>query len=182
MRRRGNETPLGSALGAYVRRLDRGGRHLAAARVADAWPEAVGPDIARHTAHVFLREGELVVHVDSPVWAAELSAMSEALRQAVNTAIGEELVRTVRFTVSKHVRGERLREEGEREVEDSYDEDKVEPVPLSEWDIEQVRQSAAVIADEGLREAAIRATVKDLEWKRGLARRDAQREAPRQGL
>jgi hypothetical protein len=173
MKRRDGEQPLASALSAYVRRLDRGGKHLAAARVAAAWPEAVGPDIARHTSGVFLRDGELVAYVDSPVWAAELSAMGEPLRKVVNTALGEELVGSVRFSVSKRVGEQRARESAERATEEFYSEDQVDTVPLDPQEIEQVRQSASVIGDPELREAAIRATVKDLEWKRGLARRDA---------
>lgn len=182
MRRRASETPLGAALSAYVRRLDRGGGHLASARVTEAWPQAVGADIARHTAGIFLREGELVVYVDSPVWATELTALAEPLRKALNTTLGEELVRATRFTVSKKVSSERQRERHEQETEDFYAEDKVEPVPLGKAEVEQVRKSASVIKDEELREAAIRATVKDLEWKRGLARRNAQPKPPRQGL
>ena len=168
--RREKQTPLADALAAYVRRLDRGGGHLAAARATEAWPEAAGPDIARHTAGVFLREGELVVYVDSPVWATELTALGEQLRTRLNETLGEELVRAIRFTASRKVQEQRERDAADRDSEEFYAEDKVEPVPLSATEIEQVRQSAAVIRDKGLREAAVRATVKDLEWKRGLER------------
>jgi hypothetical protein len=176
--RRERETPLADALAAYVRKLDRGGGHLVAARVTEAWPRAAGHDIARHTAGVFLREGELVVYVDSSVWATELTALGEQLRKSLNETLGQELVRTIRFTVSRKVHEERQRERAEQETEDFYAEDLVEPVPLTDAEIEQVGRSAAVIKDESLREAAIRATVKDLEWKRGLERREAAGEPP----
>jgi hypothetical protein len=180
--RRERETPLADALAAFVRRLDRGGGHLAAARVTEAWPQAAGHDIARHTAGVFLREGELVVYVDSSVWATELTALGEQLRKALNETLGQELVRTIRFTVSRKVHEERQREQAEQETDDFYAEDFVESGQLTDPEIEQVRQSAAVIKDESLREAAIRATLKDLEWKRGLQRRDVAGEAaPNEG-
>lgn len=171
MSRRGREIRLGDALGPLVRRMDRGGG-LAAARVAEEWPVAAGPEIARHTAGVFLRNGELVVYVDSPVWATELAALSETLRTAVNARLGQELVSTIRFTVSRKVEDQRARLEAESKVDESYTEDVVESVPLSEAEVAQVRSSASVIRDERLREVVIRATIKDLEWKRGTALRD----------
>lgn len=178
---RHGEGSLGDALSSFVRRLDREGG-LAAARVAEEWPEAAGPEIARHTAGVFLRRGELVVYVDSPIWATELSALHETLRQALNSRLGQELVRTIRFTVSRKVEQLRSREDEESKTEASYTEDVVESAPLSETEVAQVRRSASVIRDEKLREVVVRATVKDLEWKRGLALREAAAKKDEQGL
>ena len=172
---------LGDVLGPLLSSLDRNGG-LAAARAAEEWKEAAGPEIARHTAGVFLRGDELVVNVDSPVWATELSALGETLRQSLNARLGQELVRTIRFTVSRNVEAKRARERDEAKSVESYTEDVVEPVALSAAEVEQVRRSASVIRDEGLREAVIRATVKDLEWKRGMARREARSDEGEQGL
>lgn len=177
--RRG-EVRLGDALGSLVRSIDSGGG-IAAARVAEEWKEAAGQEIARHTAGVFVRGDELVVYVDSPIWATELSALHETLRQALNELLGQDLVRSIRFTVSRKVEEQRSREHAEEASIDSYTEDVVEPVALTEAELDQVRSSASVIRDEGLREAVLRATVKDLEWKRGLARRDAALREHEQG-
>jgi len=178
---RGREIRLGDALGPLVRKMDRGGG-MAAARVAEEWPEAAGSEIARHTAGVFLRKGELVVYVDSPVWATELSALHETLRDALNTRLGQELVSIIRFTVSRKVEEQRTRLEAEASVKESYTEDVVESVPLTETEVEQVRSSASVIRDERLREVVVRATIKDLEWKHGIARRAVADEEGEQGL
>ena len=174
MRKRVTQTTLGDALWGYLRRVDKKG-DLARAQVAEVWLEAVGPEIAKHTADVHLREGELVVYVDSPVWATELTALSARLRQNVNECLGQELVGAMRFSVSRKVSVQRMREAQAEEDEQFYEEDKVEPEPLTEAEIEQVRQSAAAIRNPDLRETVIRATVKDLEWKRGLEKRDSER-------
>ena len=171
MSERGREIRLGDALGPLLRRMDRGGG-MAAARVAEEWPGAAGPEIARHTSGVFLRNGVLVVYVDSPIWATELSALHETLRTALNARLGQELVSAIRFTVSRKVEDQRTRLEAESKVDESYTEDVVESVTLSEAEVAQVRSSASVIRDERLREVVIRATIKDLEWKRGIALRD----------
>ena len=178
--RRG-EGRLGDALGSFVRKLDREGG-IAAARVAEEWPESAGPEIARHTAGVFLRKGELVVYVDSPIWATELSALHETLRETLNSRLGQELVRTIRFTVSRKVDEQRSREAEESKVDASYTEDVVESAPLSAVEVAQVRQSASVIRDDKLREVVVRATLKDLEWKHGIALRDAASKKDPQGL
>lgn len=175
MRPRREGARLGDALGSYVRRLDRSGL-LGAARVVEAWPEAAGPEIVKHTAGVFLRKGELVVYVDSPVWATELAALSGPLREALNQRLGEELVRTIRFTVSRKVTEGQALARSEKETDEFYAEDVVEPVALSDAEVEQVRRSASAIRNETLRETVIRATVKDLEWKRGVARSNEARE------
>lgn len=172
MRKRNTQTTLGDALSGYLRRLDRGG-NLTQARVVEAWPKAVGPDIARHTSGVHVRGDELVVYVDSPVWATELSALSTQLAQRLNECLGEDLVGAMRFTVSRKVSEQRTREAQSDEDDLFYAEDKVEPVPLGEAELEQVRQSAAAIRNLDLRETVIRATVKDLEWKRGIEQRDS---------
>jgi hypothetical protein len=68
----------------------------------------------------------------------------------------------------------------ETDSEEFYREDDVEPVPLSEVERAQVEASAASIPDAALREAVVRATVSDLEWKKGIAVRNS-RESARDG-
>ena len=167
-RRHGSSTDLSSALGKVVRRLDRasggGWRNV---RATEVWPDVVGPTIAGHTGRLFLRGSELVVYVDSPIWAAELAAMSELLRARLNEALGKEDVRSLRFTVSREVSVEQKRRRREqRDVEEG--EHRVEPRPLSEQELDEVRESVSAIENDALREAAFRATVKHLEWSKGI--------------
>lgn len=176
MSKRAGQTSLGDALGGYLRRIDRGGG-LTQARVIEAWPDAVGSQIAQHTAGIHVRGGELIVYVDSPVWATELTALSATLVESVNTSLGQELVGSIRFSVSRKVHEQRALEAREADDELFYAEDRVGSEPLSEAEVEQIRQSASAIRDPGLREEVVRVTVKDLEWKRAIAKRDAEQGA-----
>ena len=57
-------------------------------RVAEAWEIVAGPSAASHTTGAHVRDGELVVYVDSPVWATELSALAALYRQEINKQPG----------------------------------------------------------------------------------------------
>jgi len=182
MTRKGKQRYLNEGLDGLIKRLDRksGGSYFQM-RVAQAWDQVAGPSVAAHTTGTHLREGEMVVHVDSPIWATELSALSERYRVEVNSFLGQEAVKAVRFTVSRKVERVRALETQERETDEFYDADKVESVKLSPTELRQVEESASTIPDKELREVVIRATVADLEWKKGLARhsgRETPREAP----
>jgi hypothetical protein len=181
-RRRGNMTDLDSALNGLLGRLDRKNSGAwTAAKVAVLWADVAGPIVNAHTTGVHLRDGTLVVYVDSHARANDLSALSERYRVAMNSGLGKESVKKVSFTVSRKVSDERRLQVAEEETAEFYREDDVEPVPLTPTERAQVEASAAGIPDERLREAVIRATVKDLEWKRGIAQRNS-REEPRDGV
>jgi hypothetical protein len=162
---RGKNWSLNDALQDFAKRLDRYG-NIPKARAVNAWGEVVGSDINSHTMGAGLRDGEMLVFVDSAAWANELSMMAEDLRSRVNSAIGEDLVTSIRFAVSSRVRtrdDERLKEE---EKKNFYARDESEPTPLTPTEVEQVAHSASVISNEKLREAAIRATIASLERKK----------------
>jgi hypothetical protein len=180
MKGRGRQTQLGVSLHAVLGRLDRknaGG--AASARVGSAWVAIVGPAVQSHTTGAYMRNGTLIVYVDSPVWATELSAMSERYRGAINEEIGQELVRAIRFTVSKKVSEQHRIVGEEKESDDFYGQDKVPSIALTPTELQQVTASVAEISDLELREAVLRATVKDLEWKKGIATHNS-REEPRE--
>ena len=169
MKRFGKQTQLGPALDATVRRLDRKG-HAAStsARVLMAWQAMADGVISAHTTGAHLREGVLIVYVDGNSWATHFSAMSEQYRKALNEALGQELVSGLRFIVSRKVSEEHRLRQAEEETE-FYREDAAQPVPLSGVEIAQIQASVAEIPDEELREAVLRATVKDMEWKKGVS-------------
>ena len=182
MNRRGRQTQLGASLQSMLGRLGRrnaGGE--VSARVGAAWLAVVGPSVQSHTTGAYMREDTLIVYVDSPAWATELSAMSERYRGAINEEIGQELVRAIRFTVSRKVVEQHRIVTEAREADDFYSEDNVPSVALTPAELVQVVSSVAAIPDLELREAVLRATVKDLEWKRGIAARNS-REEPRERL
>jgi hypothetical protein len=164
MSRRGRSTGLGHALDSLITRLDRRGRGAyQAARVTHAWEKVSTGFAAAHTTGAYLKEEVLHVYVDGNSWASLLTASAEQYRTAMNEELGEELVGAIRFSVSKGVSpGSRkpsmTSEEGEEQAPPP-----VERVELSETERAQVEASVAVIPDEGLRDAVLRATVSNLE-------------------
>ncbi len=180
--RKGRQTDLAGALGALTRRLDRGGGgRLMQVRVAEAWGRIAGETVADHTARAHLRNGELVVYVDSPIWATELSALAGPYAEALNEELGHNTVKAVRFAISQRVERERRQAAAEPAEDARYLTDEFEPAPLSEVERAQVEASAASIPGEALREAVIKATVAGMEREKG--RRAAnERQEPRDGL
>jgi hypothetical protein len=164
-KRRGRLVRLGDVVGGLVRPSDRQGG-LLKAKVLEAWPEIAGPEIARHTVGMGVRGGELNVHVDSHAWAAQLALLAEDLRGRLNSVLGEEAVRSVRFTVSRAVDDARYGEESEAKARRRYGGEPVEPRPLSEAEIREIEEEAQTIESETLREAAIRARMRDREVKK----------------
>jgi hypothetical protein len=140
-----------------------------------AWDLVADGVVSSHTTGAHLREGILIVYVDGNSWATHFTAMSEQYRRALNEALGRELVSGMRFVVSRKVAEQHRLRRNEEETEEFYQRDSIDPMPLSDEELAQVRASVAEIPDGELREAVLRATVKDLEWKKAL---DAQTGLP----
>jgi hypothetical protein len=181
MSRRGRQTDLQPALQSAMRRLDRKGHGAyTAARVMAAWGSVAAGIVASHTTGVHLRDQDLIIYVDGNSWATHFAAAAEQYRSAINKDLGEELVGQLRFVVSRKVAAEhRLRRADEAAAEEQR-KGTIESVPLSETELAQIQASVAEIPDEELRQAVYRATVKDLEWKKGVAAQN-DREASREG-
>ena len=170
MRRKGKGVDLGTSLQRLAERLDRKNKGaLLQTRVAELWAQVAGPAVLEHTTDAYLRGGELVVSVDLPIWATELSALSGEYIKRLNEGLGQDRVTSIRFTVSRSVGEKRRLEAVERQGREEAERDRVESIPLSETERAQVEASASTIEDAELREAVIRATVADLEWKKGVS-------------
>lgn len=177
-KRQGRITGLGSALEGLVGRLDRkAGGAGTQARLIKLWEEVAGPIVLSHTTGVHLRDGVLVVYVDSNARANDMAALSEIYRTKLNSGLGKDAVNKVAFTVSRKVMDEMRLAIVEEELDEFYREDDVDPIPLTENERAQVESSAASIPDAELKEAVIRATVTDLEWKKGIAAHNSRERA-----
>ena len=77
-----------------------------------AWVKEVGPQISKVTKPLSMSEGVLNVSVKSPTWANELSMLKGRLIEKLNRALGEEVVRDIRFRIGLRS-GEVLRCPGE---------------------------------------------------------------------
>lgn len=183
MARRRRTIGIGEALDDVVRKADPSGKRHGARAVAE-WSRVVGDEIARHTRGFALREKrELVVFVDSPAWANQLSLMSAELVDRLNSHLGRNEVRTLRFTVSRKVSDEMKWSAEEDAVDEFYAPDPTEPVALTEREREQALHIAGSVRDPELRELALRVMIKDLERKKGARESAAQgsRKTPTDG-
>jgi hypothetical protein len=81
---------VGDAVG---RELARFGVDVGIAPIVDAWPAAVGPEIARNAWPARLgRDGSLRVHTADSVWAFELGTRAEEIRSQLGDAAPARLV------------------------------------------------------------------------------------------
>ena len=159
--------PLRSLASGVIQKADSSGRRYGSLAV-EAWPKVVGDEIARHTRGFALRDNqELVVFVDGAAWANQLSLMSEDLRVRLNTHLGDNAVKTLRFTVSRAVAEATIREGAELAVDEYYAAEVPDPKPLDHVELEQARHVAGAVRDTELREAALKVMIKDLEQKKG---------------
>jgi hypothetical protein len=123
---------------AVSRELQRFGTPAGLAPIVEAWPRAVGPEIARNAWPARIgRDGTLHVHVSASAWAFELTHLEARIRDA----LGQEQPRRIRFTVGP------LPEPVLDEPESSR---RHVPEPTAA-DVKRAAEIAAPIADENLR-------------------------------
>jgi hypothetical protein len=138
------------------RELSRFGPAAGLAAVVEAWPAAVGPEIARNAWPARIaRDGTLHVHTSSAAWAFELGQLEPRLRER----LGEDAPRRLRFAVGP------LPELGP-EASEQRGGGGVEPGPT---DRERGAALAAGIGDQNLREVVAEAAA----WS--LANADSDR-------
>jgi hypothetical protein len=151
-----------------VGRIDPHGRRHEGEVVA-AWPAACGEEIAAHTLCHSFKEGELLVFVDTPTWANELSLMAEELRGRLDGVVPDAGVREIRFVVSKRVADAARAADEERLTTAGPDADVV-PAPLSDEELAEIERASKGIADADLRAAAEALMRRDMELKKGRER------------
>lgn len=181
---------VGAEIKNLVGEIERGNPDLSAsARIKRAWNMTVDKRIQEHVTAVFVvpetGATEVIVYVDSSIWATELNMQSELLRLNLNLELNRvfseylrmeddtEQVRSLSFQVSRDVYKapnikmttfEQL-EEQERRLSE------IEPGVLSDEEKASLQEAAAHIENEELREAAYLAAKKNLEWQKGINRR-----------
>jgi predicted nucleic acid-binding Zn ribbon protein len=85
-----------------VRDVCRSCRHEADAEMTQVWEHwntAVGETIARNAQPAAFRGSTLVVVVSSSVWRQELRYLKATIIENVNTALGQALVKEIKFKV-----------------------------------------------------------------------------------
>ena len=141
--------PLGDALQRELKAL---GPNSAMSETVQAWPAAVGPEIARNAWPArFQRDGTLIVHTADAIWAFELGHRA--------ASISERLPGTPKLTFVAGPLPEPPASEG------------TAPTPPAAT-LEERRRAAewaAAIEDEGLRKAVEKAAAASLAAARGAA-------------
>lgn len=75
---------------------------VVSSRVFDVWPTAVGEAIAGHAQPHSLREGMLIVHVDSSVWLAQLERFRKRqIREKLNRELPYPMVEKIIFRIGE---------------------------------------------------------------------------------
>ncbi len=77
---------------AFKRRLRLGGPNLVEI-LASLWPRLVGKPIAQHSQPVAFDAGTLTLLTNCPSWAAQLQQMPEEIQAAINSFLGEPVVK-----------------------------------------------------------------------------------------
>jgi hypothetical protein len=146
-------------IGDEVRReLSRFGPALGMTEIVAAWPEAVGPAIARNAWPARLaRDGTLHVTTSSSAWAFELTHLTATIRAKLGERMDVPTPRALRFAVGP------LPELGSDPVPSSQ-RTVPSPSPAARAAGERI---AAPIADEALREAVARAAAASLAAAEG---------------
>jgi len=69
-------------------------------RIWELWEDAVGEAIAQNAKPGAFKKDVLLVHVSSSVWMQQLRFLKQDLLSRINFALGQELVREIRFKIA----------------------------------------------------------------------------------
>jgi len=105
--RGGQPVAVGSVLDRILSGLKIEERVVTAA-ATDLWPEVVGPEVARRTHAVGVREGELLVEVQGAVWMGHLAVLRHGILDDVNGRLpAEARLRGIRLVPMRGKEGSR---------------------------------------------------------------------------
>jgi predicted nucleic acid-binding Zn ribbon protein len=94
MRKKDNQQTIKDALEQMIRYYGMGPK-LDEIKIGKLWDEHMGPMIARHTNNIFLKQGTLIVELDSAALKQELSYGKERIKKTMNEGLGKESVSEV---------------------------------------------------------------------------------------
>ena len=64
--------------------------------IIDQWEEIVGSDLATKISAVAISGSELIVRVDDPAWASQISWLENQLLDKITRLVGEEKITSIR--------------------------------------------------------------------------------------
>ena len=63
----------------------------------NAWPKVIGSAVASKTLRPYIKEGKMMIKVPSAPLRHELNMMRTAIAGAINTEVGKEVVKELKF-------------------------------------------------------------------------------------
>ncbi|HOO20996.1 MAG TPA: DUF721 domain-containing protein, partial [Kiritimatiellia bacterium] len=91
--------PLGTIVDGVLRGMKLGA-HVHMTKITDAWPDIVGPQIARHTRPAHLENRVLTVFVAHPAWLMELrGAPAAEILSRLQDRTGKQIVASIRWSI-----------------------------------------------------------------------------------
>ncbi|MBQ8456868.1 MAG: DUF721 domain-containing protein [Prevotella sp.] len=66
-------------------------------RLVEAWPQVVGPVIARYTLNTYIYNQTLYVRLSNPALRSDLSMMRTELVKKLNDVAGQQIIVDIRF-------------------------------------------------------------------------------------
>lgn len=165
----GDQVPVKDLVDKTIDKLGKGNKKaLRAAYVQTIWEQVAPEEVLEHTDNVFLfmKDGkrEMVIYVDSPIWAAELTACKDRFRMYVEQRMGEGPIDTLRFQASSMAYKKKTFKK--REAEDAKTRADVGEVPLTNDEKNKIDEQTDSIEDEDLRNALRQAWIKSKEWQK----------------
>ena len=91
---RSNTQKIGEVIRAYLKESGLE-KPLKERELVQSWESLLGKSVARATTRIYLKDGKLVVYLNSSVVRNELFMLQEEIRRKLNEAAGEEMVRTI---------------------------------------------------------------------------------------
>jgi len=87
---------IGSIIGNIIENLNIRNK-LNISNIFSQWEKIVGAEIYKKAKHQKIARGILYISVTTSTWANELNLMSGQLIEKINSFIGEEVVKSIRF-------------------------------------------------------------------------------------
>ncbi|RMF43795.1 MAG: DUF721 domain-containing protein [Deltaproteobacteria bacterium] len=137
-------------------------------RAWQVWEQVVGTQIARHARPLRMRDRVLEVRVDQPVWMQQLRMMAPQILQKLNNALGEQLIDEIYWR--------RGRVDQPPAAEETF---RPPRAALDSEERRRIEASLPPLADPELREALLRARIREAEYRKALAQQADQSDPPR---
>lgn len=92
--------PIKNVVGDIIKKLETGKGSQAEALNA-CWARAIGQENLRHAKPVELKEGVLIVHVDSSSWIHKLSMDKIRILVKMKDEIGEDILKDIKLRIGE---------------------------------------------------------------------------------